>query len=334
MRRSWPMPRTSFQGRSAVHLLPLLSLTLAILACSVSLHMGAAPLKVADVPAAQLRIEIQISNQFSDEPNIMVLPRFFEGANPRDQVALPAGGRVTCNGADITPISGSYAQPSHPCPRQPAGGAYRITYTDTHKASATVIVPVPAGGSFEILSPAPDTTVHIPANGQLAIRYSVPVPPPNGTVTLDNVAAECRSTVTGCVLSAFAPFGETPASGGNAGNAPLRPAIAVHPLATPQPGPTPKPLATATAATNATAVPGSTPVPPPAPTRGNALATVTVRGGVGTILLRGDFSTFQPVVGTISLGVEGQETLDHAGFAAASATFSYEDRTNNVTWIH
>ncbi|HEV8192430.1 MAG TPA: hypothetical protein VGP82_13270 [Ktedonobacterales bacterium] len=58
MLRSTPMAHRPFQARSALRLLPLLSLVLAILACGVNLHMGARSLSVTHRPAAQLRLAI------------------------------------------------------------------------------------------------------------------------------------------------------------------------------------------------------------------------------------------------------------------------------------
>jgi hypothetical protein len=52
------MAHRPFQARSALRLLPLLSLVLAILACGVNLHMGARSLSVTHRPAAQLRLAI------------------------------------------------------------------------------------------------------------------------------------------------------------------------------------------------------------------------------------------------------------------------------------
>lgn len=324
------MTHTLFQGRSALRLLPLLSLVLALWACgSISFHTGAVTLKVADVPTAQLRLVIEISDQFSDKPNVLMRTLFFEGPKPQDQVALPAGAHVSCNGTDITPASASSVQPIHTCPRQPPGGSYRITYTDMHSVSTTVLVSVPGGGSFDILSPASGAAVPIPTKGQLEIRYSAPTPPSNGTVTLDNIGAWCLTAQQGCTLSAFPPFSGSSPSGGNVGNAaPTQRSIAAE--QTPKPGSTPKPLPTI--APGATVVPGNTPTPPPDPAQGNASASVTVRGGVGTILLRGDFSGFQTGSGRILLEVEGQEMPDHAGFADVSAKFLAGYLSNNIIW--
>lgn len=328
------MTRIPLRGHSALLLLPLLSLTLAIWACGFSLQMGAAGLKVADVPTAQLRLKLQITNQFKSAPNVLALPLFFEGANSQ-QVALPQGAKVTCNGTDITPLSRTTAQLARTCPRQPPGGLYRITYTDTHGAATTVLVPVPTGGSFEIISPAPGAAAPIPANGQLEIRYRAPTPPPNGSLTLDIVAAECRVAQQGCTVSAFPPFSGSLASSGGVG---MSAALAQHAVVadqnpTPKPGSTPKPSPSPTIAAGATPKPANTPKPSNTlPARGNASASVTVRDGVGTILLRGDFSGFEAGPGTVLLEAEGEETLDHTGFADASVTFLTDIIQNNVTW--
>jgi len=162
------------------------------------------------------------------------------------------------------------------------------------------------------------------------ILACVSPPPPNGTVALDNVGAWCLTAQQGCTLSAFPPFTGSSPSGVSVGNAaaPAQRIIAAE--QTPKPGSTPKPLPTI--APGATLVPGNTPTPPLAPAQGNASASVTVRGGVGTILLRGDFSGFQTGSGRILLEVEGQETPDHAGFADVSAKFLAGYVSNNIIW--
>ena len=317
-----PKASASSRGRPVLLLLPLLSLTLAILACGVSFRMGAATLKVADVPTTQLHLQLRITGQFSGMPNVLVLPLFFEGPNAQEEVALPQGAKVTCNGTDITPLSPTTIQVARPCPHQPPGGSYRITYTDAHGAATTVLVPVPVGGSFDLLSPAPNTTVRIPTNGKLEIRYRAPTPPPNGSLTLDSVAARCDDDQQPCILSAFPPFGDSLTSSGGAGNV----AALARGAIVPTQAPTPKP--------GATLKPGNTPVPSPTPARGNAYASLTVRDGVGTILLRGDFSMLQAGPGDISLEVEGQETLDHAGFADASVKLMIALLDNHITWTN
>lgn len=338
MRGSTPTTRIPLRGRSALLLLPLLSLTLAIWACGFDFsHIGAASLKVADVPIAQLSLKLRITNQFQDMQSVYVLALFFEGANAQ-QVAIPQDAKVTCNGTDITPLSRTTVQLARLCPRQQPGGIYRIAYSDTHGVATIVLVPVPAGGSFDIVSPAPGATVPIPTNGRLEIHYRAPTPPPNGSLMLDNVSASCNIYQQPCTLSAFPPFDGSLASSNGVGDVAALAQRAAVPTPTqaptPKPGPTPKASPPPPPGLTPTPKPGNTSTPAPAPARGNAFASVSVRNGVGTILLRGDFSGFQAGPGTISLEAEGEEMLDHAGFADASATFLPAFIENTITWTH
>lgn len=62
-----------------------------------------------------------------------------------------------------------------------------------------------------------------------------------------------------------------------------------------------------------------------------ATATVTQRGGMGTITLKGDYTMFQPGPGTLALTVEARVTPDRGGFGAATAIFS-DFLTASITW--
>lgn len=115
-------------------LLPLLSVALAIWAC------GASP-SFTDQPGSELVLKVTIENQYfaPDQPNVMITVQLFTSTGL--WVWPDAQAQITCDGVHIThgpnvPV---------PCPRQPPGGAYRITYTDGHGAATTATVPIPTG---------------------------------------------------------------------------------------------------------------------------------------------------------------------------------------------
>lgn len=177
-------------ARSLRLILPILSLSLAIWAC------GATPV-ITHLPASQLRLAIIITEQYygiygqvygpypyGDTSHVGIEVVIFEAANP-EPVLLPKNTHLTCNGMSVMP-------PLHVCPRQPPGGAYRITYTDEHGTSATAVVPVPVG-SFGLRYPHIDTgaTVPIPTSDTLAIPYSAPTLSPDGGVVITGVTTGC-----------------------------------------------------------------------------------------------------------------------------------------------
>lgn len=185
------------RGRSVLWLLPLLSLTLATLACGMSLgsHIGYQPPPVTHLPASQLRLAIQITSQYANysatsNPNAYINIGVFDATNA--EFSLPENAQIRCNGKAITrssPTPGNNL--SFSCPRQQPGGTYRIAYTDEHGATTTITVPVPTG-TFAILSPRAGASVPIPTNGAFTVRYTLPTPPPNGSVAVDNVTVACN----------------------------------------------------------------------------------------------------------------------------------------------
>lgn len=326
-------------------MLPMLSLILAIWACGFTYtpRVGYRPPPVTHKPASQLRLEIQITGQYSqygDRPITLVHVRIFEVSNS-NEVSLADNASLTCNGTDINSSSDNLGRS---CPQQPPGGAYRIVYTDEHGAATTVVVPVFLG-TFAILSPQAGAAVPIPTNGALTIRYTAPTPPKNGSVAVDSVSAACSISPAqpcGAVYASLRPSATptpngpaiatptenrgpaTPTPGGS--GASLR--VASHELATPMPGPTPKPSPGATNTTNPPA-PGATPRPTFAtPTLATPAPTVSVAKSVaknvdpGTILLTGDYSMFQPAKGFLSMSVEAHVTPDPGDFAAVSVSYS------------
>ena len=182
------------RGRRPLWLLPLLSLTLATLACGISLgsHIGYRPPPATHLLASQLRLAIQIGGQYEQystpggAPTVQIAVRVFEGTNT-SEVSLPDKAALTCNGTDIKRNSNGF---SPPCPRQPPGGAYRLVYTDEHGAKTTVVIPV-LTGTFAILSPQDGATVPIPTNGTLPVHFTIPTAPVNGSVAVDDVTAAC-----------------------------------------------------------------------------------------------------------------------------------------------
>jgi hypothetical protein len=161
-------------------LLPLLGLAVAIWAC------GATP-PFTNQPGGDLTLEVTIHNQFVvDQPNVMVTIQLL--AHSTGVRVLPgAQTRITCNGVDVTPSNIGVARP---CPRQPAGGAYHIAYTDGQGATTTATVQIPTG-ALMLLSPRAGETVRIPTNGMLLLQFNVPTAPPGGTVTLNSAGAWC-----------------------------------------------------------------------------------------------------------------------------------------------
>jgi hypothetical protein len=320
-------------------LLPFLGPLLALAAC------GASPLPITHRPAADLRLAIRVYGQYWGRyserygENVFVSVSVFDetdkGTDTRG-VALADKARLTCNGNDITIRSratsgagGGY------CPRQAPGGSYQITYTDEHGASASVIVPVPAG-SFLLLSPLGGSSVPIPVNGALTVRISLPAPPPHGTVLVDSIYAHCGLNCSAVNASLHNDATPTASPDANATSdaskrddgrsAPLASAHRIlatpAPPATLTPGPTPLSTATPTPAATAT----ERVIFPP------AVATMTQDGGVGTITLQGDFSQFRPIFGEVGANVEVRIAPDAGGFAAVSAVIGSEDIYSPIKW--
>ena len=316
-------------------LLPFLGPLLALAGC------GASPLPVTHRPAADIRLEIRIYGQYRGRyseslgDNVRVEVRAFDGTEKRG-VALADKAHLTCNGTDITSRSPVVsAAGAGVCPRQEPGGSYQITYTDEHGASTSVIVPVPTG-SFSMLSPLGGSNVPIPINSMLTVRVSLPTPPPNGAVVVDNVYAHCGINCS--AVNANLPNDATPTAspnasaassariGGESGMTPRSSGLPFFatpaPPATPTQGPTPPPAATPTPAATATE---HVLFPP-------AVATMTQDGSVGTITLQGDFSAFRPISGEVGANVEVRIAPDAGGFAAVSAVIGSEHIYSAITW--
>jgi hypothetical protein len=174
--------------RLLLWLLPPLSLALVGMACSASPPAQRPP--VTHLPAAQLRMLIQITGQYGDASTVQTQIDIVD-AQSGQIFSFADKARLTCNGSDVKP--GYPTNVIRTCPRQPPGGAYRFTYTDEHGASTTVVVPVPAG-QFAVLSPRDGSTTHIPTDGALAVRFTLPIPPPNSSITQFYVSVSCQAT--------------------------------------------------------------------------------------------------------------------------------------------
>jgi hypothetical protein len=334
--------------RTVLLLLPLVSLLLAIWACgfSITSRVGYHPPPVTHRPASQLRMTIQFNGQYAaygSKPVLMAQVRFFEVSNS-NEVSLADKASLTCNGADIKRNAYNAYGIFNPCPLQPPGGAYRITYTDEHGAATTVVVPVPLG-AFAILSPRDGVSVPIPTNGAFTVRYATPVPPTNGSVSVNNITVACSvsdAQPCGGVYANLQP-NVTPTPGQGMGAATVAPythdgasVVAFSagmgnatpmPVKTPTRGPTPATIPTQ----SLTPLPGFTPSTGPTRTPPIPYATVTQNGETGTILLHGDYSAFQPAKGFVSLAVEAHVTPDPGNFAAVTA--SYTDTLHaTFTW--
>lgn len=302
-------------------LLPLLGLALAVWACSGTVR-HANPPPVTHLPASQLRLKIKIEGQYSDAPTVQTQIHIIV-ANTGQEVSLADKARLTCYGSDVKP---SYPNNViRPCPRQPPGGAYRFAFTDEQGVSTTVVVPVPAG-QFAILSPRAGSSVHIPVDGALAVRFSVPIPPPNSSITLLEVIAACQAdpgaTCDSIANNFFLEPTPTPLVG--------VPTATAFPAIYP---PTPTPNSSIPTATVFENRGPPTPTPPPGatPTAPYYDGTVTRTGGTATVGLTGDYSLFQPGSGYIELSITEQVASDRGGFAAASATMG-GDIVANITW--
>lgn len=316
-------------------LLPLLSLTLATLACGISLgsHIGYRPPPATHLPASQLRLAIQITSQYANysatsNPNAYINIGVFDATNAQE-FSLPENAQIRCNGKAITR---SYPMPGRnlffSCPRQPPGGAYRIIYTDEHGAKTTVVIPVPTG-AFTILSPQDGATVPIPTNGTLPVRFTIPTAPANGSVAIDDVTAACSVSDAQPCGAVDANLHPTPIAtpGQGLGTFAVAPLAANLGNATPLPGKTPTrgPVPTQ----GPTPTPGATPLPTmPIPT---PTVVVTQNGDTGTILLTGDYSEFQPARGFLSMAVEAHVTPDLGGFSSVSVIYTDTLHTQ-FTW--
>lgn len=301
-------------------ILPLLSLALAIWACSVSRTVVPPP--VTHLPAAQLRLMIQINGQYSDSSTVQTQIHIIV-ANSGQVVSLADKARLTCNSSDVKPNYPNNV--NRTCPRQPPGGAYHFTYIDEHGAQTTAVVPVPAG-QFAIVSPRDGSSVHIPTDGALAVRFILPIPPPHSSITEFYVSVSCQATPSptcdSVANSYFVGATPTPLTGVPS------PTIFVNPGP-----PTPTPNSSRPTATVYENRGPPTPTPPPGatPTAPYFDGTVTLTGGAATVALVGDYTRFQPGSGRIELSIAEQITPDRGGFAAASATMS-GDTTANITW--
>ncbi len=310
--------------RLLLWLLPLVSLALAILACSAVNITPRRPVPppVTHLPASQLRLMIQIFRQYTDAPTVQTLIHVYE-AQSGQEVSLADKTRLTCNGSDVKYSYPNNANPA--CPRQPPGGAYRFTFTDEDGAATTVVVPVPAG-QYAVLSPRAGSTVHIPRDGALAVRFTLPIPPPNSRITLLEVIAACQGTSSASCDSIannfFIAATPTPLTG-----VPSPTAFVYHGPPTPTPSSS-KPTATVYENRGP-----PTPTPPPGstPTAPEFDGTVTQTGGVATVALTGDYAPFLPGPGSIEISIAEQIAPDQGGFAAASATMG-GDVTANITW--
>lgn len=170
--------------------LPALTLLLAILAC------GATPL-VTRQPASQLRLAITISEEYGgrDDPNLVqVSVSLYEGSST-ERVFAAQNARLLCNGMDVTP---DYRVISRACPRKAPGGMYEFAYVEGNGTVTKVMVPIPEG-ALSLVSPIPDSTVPIPtpADGGIAIQYTVPDVSESGYVSVVGIKASCDTPKAG-----------------------------------------------------------------------------------------------------------------------------------------
>lgn len=299
--------------------LPLVGVLLAIWACgfSVGPRIGARPLPTAQRPNADLRLAIQITGQYSGAANIVMVAHIFEGTDMRE-VALADNVRATCNGKVTGHDPLGYLRLA--CERERPGNSYQLAFTDGRGATTTVNIPV-APGDFAFVAPRDGATVPIPNNDALMVRYTMPLAPSHGKAVVDSVTATCSQAGAYCG-AVYANLQPQPTPQPTPTPDPRQPTatpFAIHVAPTPTPGPN----------DGGTPVPVYTPVPTigaPTPT-----ANVTQHGQAGTVYLTGDYTSFVPAPGDLSMSVELDEAPDPGGFAAVTVT--YIDAVHaSVTW--
>lgn len=308
----------SARTRRVTLALPLFGLLLAIWACGASVR----PPPVTHLPASQLGMIIQIFGQYSDAPTVQTLIQVNEARSGKI-VSLADKARLTCNGSDV---KYSYTgNVKRTCPRQPPGGVYRFTYTDEDGKSTTVVVPVPTG-QFAILSPHSGSTVYIPGDGALAVRFAIPTPPPDSSITGLNVIAACQvapGATGGSVENSFF-ITATPT--------PLMGVPSPTPFMNPGPStPTPSSSRPTPTAFENRGPPTPTPPPGATPTAPSFDGTLTQTGGTATVALTGDYSLFQPGSGHIDLYITMRIAADRGDFAFADATMG-GSMSASITW--
>jgi hypothetical protein len=177
------MPPAKRRGRSLWLILPVLSIALAIWAC------GSTP-AISHKAASQLRLEITVTAQYTGNTDIVLVNVKLYDNETNQLVFAPTDAHLTCEGADVTP---DYHKILWECPRQPAGGAYHFVYIDEHGTATSAVIPVPKG-TVALLAPRPGDHVAIPTANTLDIRYTAPIPPPDGSVSVDEARALCDDT--------------------------------------------------------------------------------------------------------------------------------------------
>jgi hypothetical protein len=158
-------------------------MALAIWAC------GSTP-AISHKAPSQLRLAITVTTQYTGNTDIVLVNVKLYDNETNQLVFAPAGAHLTCESADVTP---DYQTFNRECPRQPAGVAYHFVYTDEQGVATTAVIPVPQG-TIALLAPRPGDHVAIPTNDTLDIRYTAPVPPPDGSVSVDEARALCGDT--------------------------------------------------------------------------------------------------------------------------------------------
>jgi hypothetical protein len=314
--------------RSRSPRLPLLAALLAVVSGLSLANCGASPPPVTNKPVADLQLVVSIYNQYVrlDDTSKVYLQVSLVDAETHAAVSPPKGARITCNGADVTPIR---PPPTFsPCPAQ-ASGSYAVVYTDQHGVATTVQVPVPTG-PFAILSPRPKDTVAIPTD-TLPIYFAAPTVSQGGTVIVSSVTAWCgddngilgkcgivSAEVQNKVLPTPAPTGSR--SGGAATLAEF--ATTPTPPSTPAPSGSPTPRPTFPPDATATGVP----TPP-------SSAVIEVDKGGGVILLRGKFDGFTPGPGQVDVLTSVKVNPGPSGFQSVIVTY-LDHFAIPITWAH
>lgn len=306
--------------RLLLWLLPPLSLALVGMSCSAS--QRAQPPPVTHLPAAQLRLLIQITGQYGDASTVQTQIDIVD-AHTGQVFSLADKARLTCNGSDVKPNYPSNVVRT--CLRQPPGGVYHFTFTDEHGATTAVVVPVPTG-QLAILSPRDGSTVYIPRDGALAIHFTLPIPPPHSRITQFYVMASCRGTSSATCNTVGQSYVVEPTPTPLVGV----PTATAFPVTLP---PTPTPSSSNPTATVYENRGPPTPTPPPGstPTIPYYDGTVTQTGGPGAVALVGDYTQLRPGPGSIEISIEVQIAPDRGGFAAVSVRMD-GDTTANITW--
>lgn len=339
--------------RSALWLAPTLCLLLALWACAgrTFINLPTPTPHITHLSGGKLRLALQIDGQYSGHQSVQVSARFFESPATGDAALPGQGATLTCNGVDIKPATTIYPNGAKPCPRQPAGGSYTITYTDERGTPATVVVPVPIGAP-SILTPIPGSAVKIPpsnadfTSSSLRVSYAYSTVPLNSSVYVTSITAQCGAEPNSCgfVSQVYSQAPRSTPSTGRPHNLPTNtsyPVASIAPTPTPPAGPqppTPTPYPVVPTPTfpvgEQQVTPGADGGPAPNSCSGAIIKNKPLGRCVGVFDISGDFRSFQAGPGSVSVEVEIHMLGVKGDFLATSAIFTQDAATAPITWTN